>query len=76
MAAILVQMDAGARAAALGEIEAHDPALARLVRERMFTFEDMGKLDAKSLSTLLRAVDRNDLALGLRGLEAERNNFV
>jgi len=71
-AAILAQMDAATRDAALAEIEAHDPALARLVRERMFTFEDLGRLPPRDLALVLRAVDRADLALALRGL-AEKN---
>ena len=33
----------------------------------MFTFEDLGKLDAGGVQTLLRAVDKSDLALALKG---------
>lgn len=76
VAAILAQMDAAFRAAALAEIAEHDPALARLVQDRMFTFEDLGRLDARTLSTLLRLVDRKDLALALRGIAAEKREAI
>ena len=33
----------------------------------MFTFEDLGKLDPGSVQTLLRAVDKNKLAVALKG---------
>jgi len=33
----------------------------------MFTFEDLGKLDPGGVQTLLRAVDKNKLAVALKG---------
>ena len=33
----------------------------------MFVFEDLGKLDSGGVQTLLRAVDKSDLALALKG---------
>src|SRR6185295_17012818 len=37
------------------------------IKALMFVFEDLGKLDAGGVQTLLRAVDKADLALGLKG---------
>jgi len=46
------------------------------IRALMFVFEDLGKLDAGGVQTLLRAVDKSDLALGLKGAsDALRNLF-
>ena len=37
------------------------------IRALMFVFEDLGKLDAGGVQTLLRSVDKTDLATGLKG---------
>lgn len=37
------------------------------IRALMFVFEDLGKLDAGGVQTLLRAVDKSDLAMALKG---------
>jgi flagellar motor switch protein FliG len=37
------------------------------IRALMFVFEDLNKLDAGGVQTLLRAVDKSDLALALKG---------
>lgn len=37
------------------------------IRALMFVFEDLGRLDAGGVQTLLRAVDKSDLALALKG---------
>jgi flagellar motor switch protein FliG len=37
------------------------------IRALMFVFEDLTNLDASGVQTLLRAVDKSDLALGLKG---------
>ncbi len=37
------------------------------IRALMFVFEDLGKLDSGGVQTLLRSVDKTDLAIGLKG---------
>jgi flagellar motor switch protein FliG len=37
------------------------------IKALMFVFEDLGKLDSGGVQTLLRAVDKSDLALALKG---------
>ena len=47
------------------------------IRALMFTFEDLGKLDAGGVQTLLRTVDKTDLALALKGAsDSIRNLFL
>jgi flagellar motor switch protein FliG len=45
------------------------------IRALMFVFEDLGKLDAGGIQTLLRAVDKGDLALGLKGASDTLRNL-
>ena len=45
----------------------HDALLAEEIRALLFTFEDIIKLDDRSIQTVLREIDQNDLALALRG---------
>jgi flagellar motor switch protein FliG len=44
-----------------------DPQLAQDIRQRLFTIEDLVKLEDKALQLLLRQVDTKDLALALKG---------
>ncbi len=47
------------------------------IRALMFVFEDLGKLDSGGVQTLLRAVDKSDLALALKGAsDALRQLFM
>jgi flagellar motor switch protein FliG len=51
----------------LGEVRAVEESLADDLERRMVTFEDLSRLDARGLQTLLRAVDRADLVAALKG---------
>ena len=48
-----------------------DPQLAEEVRAHMFTFEDLLKLDDRSVQLLLRQVDTKELAVALKGVNDE-----
>lgn len=78
-AATLVTVDGVAKAAAilnatsketskavLAELEARDAAAAKEVREAMFTFEDLVRLDARAMRELLREVPTERLTLALK----------
>ena len=52
----------------LGEADAE---LAEEIRMRLFVFEDVVKLDDRSVQLLLKEVDTKDLALALRGVPEE-----
>lgn len=47
-----------------------DKLLAAAIEDEMFVFEDLNRLDAKSLGAVLRGVDATVLALALRGVDA------
>jgi flagellar motor switch protein FliG len=50
----------------LGSIEERNPALGQAIRQKMFSFEDLGKLHAGILQRILREVDLRELALALK----------
>lgn len=52
-------------------IEEKQPELARDMRLAMFTFVDLGRLDAKSMRTLLREVPTERLTIALKGAPLE-----
>ncbi len=53
--------------AILRDIEAKDSALATEVRQAMFTFDDLERVEARSMRTLLREVPTEKLTLALKG---------
>jgi flagellar motor switch protein FliG len=50
----------------LASIEEKNPELGQAIRQKMFTFEDVGGLDVSSLQKILREVDMRDLAVALK----------
>ncbi len=67
VATILNQMDKRREGELLGVIEETDPDLAQRIRQLMFTFEDLIKLDNKSIQTLLKEITSEELAIALKG---------
>jgi flagellar motor switch protein FliG len=67
LAEVLASCDSQTERQLLEAIDERDPELARGVRERMFTFEELAGLDDRSTQRLLRELDLADLALALRG---------
>jgi flagellar motor switch protein FliG len=51
----------------IGALEDRSRDSADRIRALMFVFEDLNKLDSGGVQTLLRAVDKSDLALALKG---------
>ncbi len=64
---ILTQVNRATEKTIMQSLEESDPALAEEVRKQMFVFEDVVKLDDRSIQRVLREVDSKDLALSLRG---------
>jgi flagellar motor switch protein FliG len=64
---ILARADADTERTILGRIDEMDPPLAQDIRQRLFTIEDLVKLEDKALQLLLRQVDTKELAMGLKG---------
>lgn len=67
IAEIFNNMDRSAETRFMGELEKSTPDSAEKIRSLMFTFEDLSKLDAASVQTLIRGVDKDKLATALKG---------
>ncbi|MGH9068801.1 MAG: flagellar motor switch protein FliG [Acidimicrobiales bacterium] len=71
LAAILNRSDRALEREVLGQMEQTDPELAEDVRRRLFTFEDVIRLDDRTLQKVLRAVQPKVLATALKGATEE-----
>jgi flagellar motor switch protein FliG len=71
LAKILAGVDRGVERVILERLDKTNPDLATEVRKLLFVFEDIVKLDDRSLQRVLREVDFRDLALALRGCSEE-----
>ena len=67
VASILNQMDRKLEVELLGKIEEEDPALAERIRQLMFTFEDLLKIDDRGMQMLLKEITSEDVAVALKG---------
>jgi flagellar motor switch protein FliG len=57
-------------------LEENDPELAEEIKKRLFVFEDIIRLDDRSLQRVLREVDMKELGLALKGATEElRSKF-
>ncbi|MFO0650550.1 MAG: FliG C-terminal domain-containing protein [Polyangiales bacterium] len=84
----LVSVDGVARAAAmlnavgtpaagiLKDFEANDEALATRVRQAMFTFEDLRRVDGRTMREILREVPSERLVMALKGASPEVTDAV
>jgi flagellar motor switch protein FliG len=64
---ILNQADIAVENAVLESLAQRDPELGEQVRESMFIFDDLPRLDPRALQMVLREVDALDLAMALKG---------
>lgn len=60
----------------LAELEQADEPLATQVKQAMFTFNDLVRLDAKAMRTLLREVPTDKLSVALKGASEEVANAI
>lgn len=63
--------DLSVETAVLEALAERDPKLGEQVRESMFIFEDLSRLDERTLQTVLRQVEPSDLAVALKGASDE-----
>jgi len=76
-AASLLNNLGGGEKAVLEKIEATDATIATAIREEMFTFDDICKLDKKSMQKILAAVDSRQLAVSLKAaIPAVENSIL
>jgi flagellar motor switch protein FliG len=71
LANILTQMDNESRNAILDGLEQEGAEITQRVKEKMFRFDDILLLPDSAMNTLLRMLDRNILALALKGASEE-----
>ncbi|HET9231456.1 MAG TPA: flagellar motor switch protein FliG [Vitreimonas sp.] len=67
MADIFNNFDRQTESRFIGALEHKNRDSADRIKALMFVFEDLAKLDSGGVQTLLRAVDKGDLALALKG---------
>ncbi len=67
MAEIFNNFDRQTEGRFMTALEERNRNAAEKIKALMFTFEDLGKLDAGSIQTLLRAVDKDKLGIALKG---------
>ena len=67
MADIFNSFDRQTEARFIGALEERNREAAERIRALMFVFEDLSKLDPGGVQTLLRAVEKDQLALALKG---------
>jgi flagellar motor switch protein FliG len=73
---ILQETDRETEKAVIDAISETDPELAEEVKKKMFTFEDLVKLDDRAAQRVLREVDTKDLAVAMKGASEAINNLV
>lgn len=67
MADIFNNLDRSTEAKFFESLEERNPNSAEAIRALMFTFEDLGKLDPASVQGLMKNVDKQQLAMSLKG---------
>jgi flagellar motor switch protein FliG len=67
MAEIFNNFDRNTEGKFMGSLEQRDPDSAERIRNLMFTFEDLIKINAAGIQTIMRSLDKDKLALGLKG---------
>lgn len=68
---VLNNVDRGTERTILEALEESDPDLADEIRKRMFVFEDIVRLDDRSIQQVFREVDSRDWALALKTASEE-----
>ncbi len=68
---ILNNVDRGTEKKILDTLEEDNPELAEEIRKRMFVFEDIVKLDNRSVQRVIREIDNKELSLALKTASEE-----
>ncbi len=77
VAEILNRLGQKASKTTIAYIEQTDEELATTIKEMMFTFEDIMKLDSAAIREILKVADKNDLMIALKGAAEElRDKFL
>lgn len=71
LAEILNRVDEISSDQIMTEIEEKDPQLAARIKQKMFVFEDLTKVDDRGLQKVLRQVETRELSIALKGASDE-----
>lgn len=75
MAEIFNAFDRQTEARFITSLEEHNRDDAERIKALMFTFEDLQKLEASAIQTLLQKIDKQELALALKGANDQAKEF-
>lgn len=75
MASIFNNFDRQTEALFMGKLEDVDRDAAERIKNLMFTFDDLGNLTASSIQALLREVEKDVLALAMKGTSEKIRTF-
>ena len=73
---ILNTVDRGTEKHIMETLEVQEPELADEIRRKMFVFEDILLLDNRSIQTVLREVDNNELAIALKNANEQVQQII
>ncbi len=73
---ILNTVDRSTEKHIMENLEVEDPELADEIRRKMFVFEDILLLDNRSIQTVLREVDNNELAIALKNANEDVQKII
>jgi len=76
LASILNRADRATEKNVIEKLEAKNPQIADEVRELMFVFEDIIKLEDKAIQKILREVETRDIALSLKGAKDDLKDKI
>ncbi|MBQ8177060.1 MAG: flagellar motor switch protein FliG [Oscillospiraceae bacterium] len=71
VADVLNKVDRGTEKYIFDELSARDPVLVEEIKKKMFVFEDILSLDSMSIQRFIRDVETKDLAIAIKGSNAE-----
>lgn len=67
MAEIFNNFDRNSEAKYMSMLEGKVPEAAQKIKDLMFTFDDLVKIDSKGIQTVLRSIDKSKLTIALKG---------
>ncbi len=77
VAEILNRLGQKAAKSTLSLIEQNDEKLSNIIKDMMFTFEDIIKMDNNGIREILKVADKKDLMIALKGAQEElRDKFM
>jgi flagellar motor switch protein FliG len=73
---VLNQVDRGVQKTIFDALTPTNPKLVEEIRANLFTFDDLVKLDDRSIQRVLRDVNKQDLALALKGVPDRLRDLI